>query len=349
MQSEKSWRQIIFGFAAILVSGILILGSLSFSLLENKPAIALLPQLTDTLQQVPAINITVFPGDPTFTLTSITWTPTLPPPVSCPPPMGWGSYDVQPDDTLASLADLLGYSVETIADGNCLLPSSSIQKGMILYLPYPASPTSLLGTATATAKSIAAQSSRKTVNTPFQCGRPAGWTTYVVRYGDTLSKIALQYYTTVGQLQRANCLTSTVIRTGRILYVPNRATRTLIPTATLRPSFTPTIIVPTTQIPVTVVPTTVVPSIPPATTIAPTTPIPTTSIPTTVPPTSPAPTTSAPTTPPTTVAPTSPPPTTVPPTSIPTTVAPTQPPPTTAPPPPTTAAPTTEPPPTTDP
>lgn len=339
MQPQKSWRQILFGFLAILLSGIIILGSLSFTLLENKPAIALLGEITNTLQET-AIRMTVVPGEPTFTSAPPSPTPTIPPPVSCPPPEGWGAYDVQPDDTLASLADLLGYQVDYIAVGNCLTPGSSIQNGMILYLPFPASATPLLGTATATAKSSSGQNARRTVNPTVQCGRPAGWTTYVVRYGDTLSKIALQFYTTVAQLQRANCLTSTAIRAGRIIYVPNRATRTPYPTVTPRPTFTPSTVPPTTNIPTTLAPTTIVPSIPPTTSV-PTTAVPTTAIPTTAIPT---------TQPPTTVAPTTPPPTTsVPTTQVPTTVAPTQPPPTTAPPPPTTPPPTFEPPPTTDP
>lgn len=343
MQPQKSWRQIIFGFGAILLSGTIILGSLSFTLLENKPAIALLGESTNTLQET-SIRMTVVPGEPTFTSVPPTPTPTIPPPVSCPPPEGWWAYDVQPDDTLASLADLLGYQVELIANGNCLTPGSLIQNGMILYLPSPASATPVSGTATATAKSSSGQAVRRTVSSPAQCGRPAGWTTYVVRYGDTLSKIALQFYTTVAQLQRANCLTSTVIRTGRIIYVPNRATRTPYPTVTPRPTFTPSTVAPTTYIPTTLAPTTIVPSIPP-TTLAPTTSIPTTAVPTTAIPTTVVPTTQAPTTqPPTTVAPTTPPPTTsVPTTQVPTTVVPTQPPPTTAPPP------TFEPPPTTDP
>jgi len=324
--------QIIFGLAAMMISGIIILGSLSFTFLENKSAIALVRESTNTLQ-VTAIRITVVPGEPTYTSIPPTPTPTIPPPLSCPPPAGWSAYDVQPDDSVASLADLLGYPVEIIAEGNCLLPASAIQQGMILYLPNPASPTPLSDSPTPAVQSGTAQTSKRTVNPPFQCGRPAGWTTYVIRHGDTLYNIAQRYYTTVDQLQRANCLSSTVIRVGRIIYVPNRATRTPYPTMTARPTYTLSPVAPTTQIPITmtaVPPTTIAP-----TTLAPTTAIPTTAIPTTLMPTTVVPTTIAPTEPPpTTVAPTSPPPTTSTPTEIPTTVAPTQPPPTTAPPPP---------------
>lgn len=330
MQSEKPWAQVLLGFGAIIVSALLILGSLSFSLLEGKkPALALLPALNDTLQAT-ALPITLEQGEPTFTAIPATLTPSIPPPANCPPPDGWQAYDVRPDDTLGSLADLLGYPVETIAAGNCLPIGSTLFAQMILYIPYPASPTAV--SPTSTTRAPEQQSSRNTSSSSQSCGRPAGWTTYFVRHGDTLYSIALRYYTTVSQLQRANCMNSTVLRVGKVLYVPNRATRTPYPTATLRP----TTLIPPTLAPTTAIPTT---AIPPATS-APTTAVPTSAVPptanpttaippTTIPPTV-VPTTAVPTAPPTTAAPTSLPPTT---------------PPTTVPPPPT-VPPTFEPPPT---
>ena len=66
MQTEKPWGQMIFGLAAILVSGLIILGSLSFTLLEGKPEIALLPATTNISLET-ALKITIVPGEPTFT------------------------------------------------------------------------------------------------------------------------------------------------------------------------------------------------------------------------------------------------------------------------------------------
>lgn len=312
MQSEKPWGQIIFGFGAIIVSGLLILGSLSFSLLEGRPAIAFLPALTEPVL-VTALQMTVVPGEPTYTGIPPTATPSIPPPVSCPPPTGWQPYDVRPDDTLGSVADLLGYSVETIAAGNCLPVGSILFAKMILYIPYPASPTPV--SPTATHRSNEQKSTPNTSSASASCGRPAGWTTYIVRYGDTLYSLALRYYTTVSQLQRANCMNTTVLRVGKVLFVPNRATRTPYPTPTLRPTtlipttLAPTIVIPTTAVPpATAIPTTAVPP-----SAVPTTAVPTTSVPTSPPPTTPPTTVPPPTIPPTTV----PPPPTVPPTFMP--------------------------------
>jgi hypothetical protein len=314
MQTQKPWGQILFGFAAITVSAVIILGSLSFALLEGEQTIAQLPATADTLEGT-AFQIKVMPGEPTFTSVPPSPTPSIPPPVSCPPPAGWVAYEVKPDDTLTGLADLLRWSVETIASGNCLLSSSTLMAGTILYIPNPASPTP---TATAEVR----QAPRQPVNPSVQCGRPAGWITYIVRYGDTLYSIAQRYYTTVALLQNANCLSSTVIRAGKILYVPNVATRTPYPTPTpLPPTLVPTTLAPATPVPTTIVPTipppttqiptTLAPTTPPATTVVPTTAIPTTVEPTTPPPDDPLPTAVLPTAPtPPTPVPTDPPPTT---------------------------------------
>jgi LysM repeat protein len=78
---------------------------------------------------------------------------------------------------------------------------------------------------------------------PTSCGRPPGWVQYVVRSGDTLSSISEAYGITIAQLQSANCLSTTKIYTGQILWVPNVPTATPKPTdePTDPPTFTPTL------------------------------------------------------------------------------------------------------------
>ena len=49
---------------------------------------------------------------------------------------------------------------------------------------------------------------------------PAGWVTYRVRAGDTLSGLALNTGTTVAELRRINCLAGDVIVVGQLLYLP---------------------------------------------------------------------------------------------------------------------------------
>ncbi|MEW5830493.1 MAG: LysM peptidoglycan-binding domain-containing protein, partial [Chloroflexota bacterium] len=77
------------------------------------------------------------------------------------------------------------------------------------------------------------------------CAPPLGWVrNYIVQPGDTLFRISGLYGISASQLQRGNCLNSTLIVPGQRLWVPNVATRTFTasPTgpASATPSPTPT-------------------------------------------------------------------------------------------------------------
>lgn len=53
------------------------------------------------------------------------------------------------------------------------------------------------------------------------CGPPSDWSPYLVRWGDTLGKIAGRYDTSVWSLQEANCLgNASLIYAGTYLWVP---------------------------------------------------------------------------------------------------------------------------------
>jgi hypothetical protein len=102
------------------------------------------------------------------------------------------------------------------------------------------SQTPFLFTATASLASTAGLG-----NTPITCGPPYGWVkTYVVQPGDSLFRIAQNYYTAAAELQRANCKgNSTTINVGQLLWVPNVAPRT--PAVTVVPDFPTSTYVPT--------------------------------------------------------------------------------------------------------
>lgn len=70
--------------------------------------------------------------------------------------------------------------------------------------------------------------------TPTVCLPPIGWIIYVVRPGENLFRIGLATGMSVGELQSANCLTSSQIVVGQPLYVP-RLPPTLTPTNTPDP------------------------------------------------------------------------------------------------------------------
>jgi LysM repeat protein len=59
----------------------------------------------------------------------------------------------------------------------------------------------------------------------------AGWVKgYTVKPGDTLYRIAADYYTNVATLRSVNCRAGDLIYNNEILWVPNVATRTPYPT-----------------------------------------------------------------------------------------------------------------------
>jgi LysM repeat protein len=84
------------------------------------------------------------------------------------------------------------------------------------------------------------------------CRKPQGWVNYTIQQGDTLTKLAASYRTTVKRLKDVNCLVGDRIFAGTTLWVPFR----LPPTATKRPTRTRTpTSAPTTATPDTATPT----------------------------------------------------------------------------------------------
>lgn len=64
---------------------------------------------------------------------------------------------------------------------------------------------------------------------PTTCPPPAGWLRYTVRAGDTLERLAALYQVSPETLAQANCLVTTTLLPGSLLYLPPRPTRTPIP------------------------------------------------------------------------------------------------------------------------
>jgi LysM repeat protein len=65
--------------------------------------------------------------------------------------------------------------------------------------------------------------------TPVNCPPPVGWIAYLAQPGDTLDLLAFRYKTTTTAIIQANCLLSTTILPGSILYLPPVPTATPIP------------------------------------------------------------------------------------------------------------------------
>ncbi len=207
-------KEILTGIIAALISMVILGGSLGLAAIEGSSTVARNIAETPTPTSYPTqiILVTQRPGDPTYTpspTASQSPAPTIAPPTSCPPPSGWSPIIVQPGDTIESIAQAHNTTPKLIKQANCLA-GNNLVAGTIIYVPGAPPPTNI------------------------PCGPPPGWIYYIVQPGDTLYSIGRAYGVRAGQLQNANCLgSSTTIRVGQRLYVPN------IPTTV--PSSTPTL------------------------------------------------------------------------------------------------------------
>ncbi|MGD0751808.1 MAG: LysM peptidoglycan-binding domain-containing protein [Anaerolineales bacterium] len=64
---------------------------------------------------------------------------------------------------------------------------------------------------------------------PANCAPPAGWLVYFVQPGETLDSIATRYRISSAELQTANCLVTTELIPGVVIYVPPMRTQTPLP------------------------------------------------------------------------------------------------------------------------
>ena len=159
------------------------------------------PPPTPTYTPVPAPTPV-----PTATPTPLPPTPTQTPtstPTPCEPPSNWQVYVVQLGDTLYSLAQRHGTTVDAIMQANCL-EDDTLRVGQQLYLPPPtptatATPTSTptatpTNTPTATPTNTATATSTPT-ETPTVCPPPltCDGMPYIVQNGDNLWTLAERY------------------------------------------------------------------------------------------------------------------------------------------------------------
>jgi len=125
-------------------------------------------------------------------------------------PVGWSVYLVKPGDSLLSLAAISGATVSEISLVNCL-QNGLVVAGMQIYLPVRP-PTAV------------------------PCGPPSWWVQVRVQPGDTLFRLALRHNTTVYAIMQANCLNSTNLAAGRLLFLPPLPATPIRPFPTWTPS-----------------------------------------------------------------------------------------------------------------
>ncbi len=210
-------RSLSSGLIIGLIIAATVFGALILSVRGGQPtAISELPIPTVTLQIVftsPTPTPTRGVTQPATTSSTATASPTpTPTPTVCPIPADWQRYSVGPFDTLISIAQRFNLTPDQLVQTNCL-DKPSVTMGQTIYVP-----------------------GFKPTPTYVPCFPPFNWVVYIVRPGDTLSSIAQRYGLSLYTLMRANCLTTTYIYYGQMIYVPP-----IYPIVT----FTPTPIIPT--------------------------------------------------------------------------------------------------------
>lgn len=112
-------------------------------------------------------------------------------------PASWSPYTVKPEDSLYELAVRFGISESTIIQANCLINDQLLEDQTILLPLRPVNQ-----------------------NYDSHCNPPPDWEDYTVATGDDLFNLAANRGASMLQIMRANCLESTQLLVGRIIYLP---------------------------------------------------------------------------------------------------------------------------------
>ena len=164
----------------------------------------------------------------------------LPDPVTAPPATGAQEYVIKKGDTFATLAPRFHVTTKAIQAANPTVNPSKLQINQKIAIPAPTTPTAPGAASGAIATPAAASTA------------DAGHQTYIVKSGDTLTKIAKEFHTTAGALRKGNSLKTDKIKVGSKLKVTAKAAPAA-PAAPAEPAAAPAA-VPTSTPPATTVP-----------------------------------------------------------------------------------------------
>jgi peptidoglycan-N-acetylglucosamine deacetylase len=136
---------------------------------------------------------------------------------------GGGTYVVQPGDTLFTIADKFGVSLSELATINGIYDVNRVFVGQVLVIPTPINPPAAPPVRPAPAPQPAPSlpvyppGTTVTVVTNYQG--------YVVRHGDTLSRIAQRFRTTIDLIMAANGIGNpNFVFVGQHLIIPRITT-----------------------------------------------------------------------------------------------------------------------------
>ncbi len=164
--------------------------------------------------QAEADNPTMETNSPAATVAEATNPPAVVPTVAAPPVVETPAatapaaqdYTVAKGDSFSSIAKKFNVKVKDIELANPGIEPTKLQIGQKLHIPAAPAP-------------VAAASPSTTPPGAIEMGS-SGQQTYTVKSGDTLTKIASEFGTTVKALQSENNLSTTKIKVGDKLKIP---------------------------------------------------------------------------------------------------------------------------------
>jgi len=208
---------VVLGLHVALLSGLLILGCKREEPTPPVEQPAYTPPVFEPTN-VPTVETSAPPVGPVVA-EPVQTAPAQPPQEPTPSPT---EYTVEAGDTFYSIGKKFGVSYLAIQSANPDVDPRRLKPGQKIVIPPAATPSPGTGASAAT--------------TPATAGQE---TIYVVKSGDTLTKIARQFGVTVNAIRRANNLTTDRIKVGNKLKIPARAAEPGTPASVTPAPITP--------------------------------------------------------------------------------------------------------------
>lgn len=194
-------------FVAIGVNVAVLLGLLLMpGCKREQPAPEIQPEATYTdTNTVPGVTDTNYVAAPDTNVVQQAPPPIVEPtPPAIPEPTA-SEYTIQKGDTYSSIAPKFNISIAALKSANPNVDPAKLQIGKKINIPAATLTATPASTGGGTVVDVA-----------------SGMTTYTVKSGDTLGKLATEFHTTVKAIQSANGLADTKIKVGQKLKIPTK-------------------------------------------------------------------------------------------------------------------------------
>ncbi|NMC13600.1 MAG: LysM peptidoglycan-binding domain-containing protein [Chloroflexi bacterium] len=217
---KKGLRQVLLGFLVAILSGLLIFGAITLSLSERGKKAAL-PALTQVVETTPTQTPTPVQAAKD-TITSVPSKTTSPQKASSTPTQSGQEIKKQPSRTPSDQGEPTGVKTTPTTghyDGEyrSFLPlAHSAQKESSAVSIQE---TQILATPTLERQEFIVQAGGEKSKT--YCTPPRGWAVYIIRPGDTITRLSQVTGVSVARLRKINCMgSSKKLRVGKPFFIP---------------------------------------------------------------------------------------------------------------------------------